>query len=90
MEPAPCCTARWNSPGRRVIYAAETYAGALLEVLVHASGSIPKNQACIRIDIPAGISIERVAPTCLAGKAPALLPAGGTAITGTMRVARPF
>jgi RES domain-containing protein len=30
--------ARWNSPGRRVIYAAETYAGALLETLVHASG----------------------------------------------------
>ncbi len=26
---------RWNSPGKRVIYAAETYAGALLEALVH-------------------------------------------------------
>jgi RES domain-containing protein len=59
--------ARWNSPGRRVIYAAETYAGALLEVLVHASGSIPKNQARIRIDIPAGIAIERVAPADLPG-----------------------
>jgi RES domain-containing protein len=30
--------ARWNSPERRVVYAAETYAGALLEILVHASG----------------------------------------------------
>ena len=36
--------ARWNSPERRVIYAAETYAGALLEMLVHASGSVPRSQ----------------------------------------------
>ncbi len=26
---------RWNSPGKRIIYAAQTYAGALLEALVH-------------------------------------------------------
>ncbi len=52
--------ARWNSPGRRVIYAAETYAGALLEILVHASGSVPKTQAYIEIDIPAGVSAEVV------------------------------
>lgn len=50
--------ARWNSPGRRVIYAAETYAGALLEVLVHASGFVPRSQAYIEIEIPAGLSIE--------------------------------
>src|SRR5450755_4301015 len=54
--------ARWNSPGRRVIYAAETYAGALLEILVHASGSVPKMQAYIEIDIPAGIDAEVVTP----------------------------
>ena len=54
--------ARWNSPGRRVIYAAETYAGALLEVLVHASGSVPKNQGYIEIDIPAALQIEHLAP----------------------------
>ena len=36
--------ARWNSPGKPVIYAAETYAGALLETLVHANlGSVPSN-----------------------------------------------
>jgi RES domain-containing protein len=52
--------ARWNSPGRRVIYAAETYAGALLEILVHASGSVPKTQAFIEIDIPAGLDAEVV------------------------------
>src|ERR1700689_4984852 len=50
--------ARWNSPGRRVIYAAETYAGALLEILVHASGSVPRSQGYVEIDIPAGVSIE--------------------------------
>jgi len=53
--------ARWNSPGRRIIYAAETYAGALLEVLVHASGNVPRTQAYIEIGIPAGVSIEEIA-----------------------------
>ena len=52
--------ARWTSPGRRVIYAAETYAGALLEILVHASGSVPKSQGYIEIEIPSGLSIEEI------------------------------
>jgi RES domain-containing protein len=54
--------ARWNSPGRRIIYAAETYAGALLEILVHASGNVPKGQGYIEIEIPAALSIEEIAP----------------------------
>ena len=54
--------ARWNSPGRRVIYAAETYAGALLEILVHASGIVPPSQGCIEIVIPADLAIEEIAP----------------------------
>jgi len=53
--------ARWNSPGRRVIYAAETHAGALLEILVHASGSVPRSQGYIEIEIPPGLPIEEVA-----------------------------
>jgi RES domain-containing protein len=53
--------ARWNSPGRRVIYAAETYAGALLEILVHASGSVPRSHGFVEIEIPAGVPIEDVA-----------------------------
>src|SRR3954451_22283541 len=53
--------ARWNSPGRRVIYAAETYAGALLEILVHASGTVPKSQGYVEIEIPAGLDIEEFA-----------------------------
>jgi RES domain-containing protein len=52
--------ARWNSPGRRVIYAAETYAGALLEILVHASGSVPQSQGYVEIEIPSGLSIEEI------------------------------
>ena len=45
--------APWVSVGQRVIYAAETYAGALLEVLVHANLSQPpQNHRVIRIDIP--------------------------------------
>ena len=28
--------ARWNSPGRPVIYAADSFAGSILEVLAHA------------------------------------------------------
>jgi RES domain-containing protein len=54
--------ARWNSPGRRVVYASETYAGALLEILVHASGRVPQSQGYIEIEIPAGLSIEEITP----------------------------
>ena len=54
--------ARWNSPGRRVIYAAETYAGALLEILVHASGSVSETQGYVEIEIPSGLSSEEVTP----------------------------
>ena len=50
---------RWNSPGSPVIYAAASYAGAMLERLVHAgTGRIPRNQKAILITIPARVSIE--------------------------------
>jgi len=52
---------RWNSPGKRVIYAAETYSGALLEILVHANlNRPPKNQKSIRITIPDELPVETV------------------------------
>jgi len=54
---------RWNSPGRRVIYASETYAGAVLEKLVHTNiGRIPKNQRYIEIVVPPNVAIEEVTP----------------------------
>lgn len=59
--------ARWNSPGRRVIYAAETYAGGLLEILVHASGTVPRRHAYIVIGIPAEVEIEEILPEELPG-----------------------
>ena len=50
---------RWNSPGQPVIYAAASYAGAMLERLVHAgTGRIPKNQRVIVISIAARVSRE--------------------------------
>jgi RES domain-containing protein len=52
---------RWNSPGRRIIYAAETYAVAMLEVLVNSNiGRVPKQHAWIEISIPEGVSVEEV------------------------------
>ena len=60
--------ARWNSLGNAVIYAAETYAGALLECLAHTGiGSVPRHQAWIAIDIPVGTTVERLDPSALRG-----------------------
>ncbi|MGA7413512.1 MAG: RES domain-containing protein [Bryobacteraceae bacterium] len=59
---------RWNSPGRSVIYAAETYAGALLEVLVHSNlGRVPKTHAVIEISIPDPIAVESLDGLSLPG-----------------------
>lgn len=59
---------RWNSPGRPVVYAAETYAGALLEVLVHANlGRVPKTHAAIEISIPDSIRVESLDAVSLPG-----------------------
>ena len=75
--------ARWNSPGRRIIYAAETYAGALLEILVHASGSVPGSQGYIEIEIPAGSAIEEITRTmCRTGIQHLSKPRENSAING--------
>ena len=50
---------RWNSVGQRVIYAAESYAGAMLELLVHANLSVPpKHHRVVRITIPDKVKCE--------------------------------
>jgi len=57
---------RWNFRGLRVIYAAETYAGALLEVLVHSNLSQPpKKHKVIRIIVPDKVVIETLSITTL-------------------------
>lgn len=52
---------RWNSPGRYMIYAAETYAGAMLEMLASANiGEVPRDQEYIKIAIPENLAIEEI------------------------------
>ncbi|MEX3630141.1 MAG: RES domain-containing protein [Burkholderia sp.] len=51
---------RFNSPGRPMIYAATTFAGAMLEVLVHARiGKVPRTHVWVEVDVPADVTIER-------------------------------
>ena len=50
---------RWHSPGRGLIYAADSFAGSLLEILAHAE--TPKTLTehhAIRIDVPDDV-VER-------------------------------
>ncbi len=51
---------RWNSPGRAVIYAAEHYATAILEPLVHAGRlALPGSHHARAIYIPDDVAIEQ-------------------------------
>ena len=53
--------ARWNIKRQRVIYAAESYASALLEILVHSNlARVPRGFAFIEIHIPDEIDIEEI------------------------------
>ncbi len=53
---------RWTSPGRAVIHAAESYALAVLENLVHFNASeLPPHLVVCRIEIPSRVSRELVA-----------------------------
>ncbi len=59
---------RWNSPGRGVVYAAETYAGALLEILVHANlNRLPRTHAVMVIEIPDDLPLEQLEASRLPG-----------------------
>lgn len=50
---------RWVSPGRYVVHAAETYALAVLENLVHwQTNSLPPGLVCVRATIPGDIAQE--------------------------------
>ena len=52
---------RWNPRGMEVVYASTTYAGAMLEKLVHTgTGRLPVYQFLITISLPAGLRIEEV------------------------------
>src|SRR5579864_1894758 len=52
---------RFNSPGRPVIDGALNFAGAMLEVLVHARiGKVPKHHVWVEVEVPEDVSIEHV------------------------------
>jgi RES domain-containing protein len=43
---------RWNSPGRPLVYAAETFAGSMLEVLIHMNRlKLPRNRVYVEISM---------------------------------------
>lgn len=58
---------RWNSPGRAVIYACTTYAGAMLEKLVHTGRTIPRHQVCVTFEYPVDLPITMLDPKTIAG-----------------------
>ncbi|MGA3399428.1 MAG: RES domain-containing protein [Acetobacteraceae bacterium] len=59
---------RWNQPGTSAIYAATSYAAAVLEILVHGNiGRVPRGFRYVTIDIPDDARIDRVAPDAVAG-----------------------
>jgi RES domain-containing protein len=60
--------ARWNLKGQRVIYGADSYASALLEILVHSNlGHVPRGFASSEIHIPAQVDIEEITAGDLPG-----------------------
>ena len=59
---------RWNSPAHRVIYAADSYAAVMLEMLVHTRiGRVPASHRWIEIAIPKSVSVEIVDGVALPG-----------------------
>ena len=52
---------RWISPGRQVVHAAETYALAVLENLVHwQANAVPAGLVCVQATVPADMQYEEV------------------------------
>ncbi|MBV9774660.1 MAG: RES domain-containing protein [Gemmatimonadetes bacterium] len=60
--------ARWNSPGRPVVYAADSFAGAILEILAHSlrPRTLPGPHHAVRIEIPDD-RVEVLDPAALPG-----------------------
>ncbi len=62
---------RWISPGRWVVHAAETYALAVLENLVHwQTSALPPDLMCLEVKIPDVLDQEQIDPV----DAPVLTP----------------
>lgn len=83
---------RFNSPGRAVIYAGSTFAGAMLDVLVHAQiGKVPRTYGWVGADVPPDMTIERLSAAQLPegwdSSAPHVARAVGDAWLGEQRSA---
>ena len=60
--------ARWNSPGRLLIYTSEHYATAILEKLVHAGRTLlPGAHHAAAIEIPDDLPLEEFDPSTVPG-----------------------
>lgn len=58
---------RWHDKDDAVIYAAEHLSLAMLEKLVHFSGTLPAGQHYVEVSLPAGTPYEVVTPASLPG-----------------------
>lgn len=59
---------RWSSPGRPVIHASDSFAGAILEILAHAlrPRTLPGPHHAVRIEIPDDL-VETLDPDAMPG-----------------------
>jgi RES domain-containing protein len=58
-------SSRWTSFGRRVVYFAESPAGAMLEVLVHLKQNdedLPRTFTLLEVELPEGLAIRELDP----------------------------
>ena len=60
--------ARWSSPGRPVIYASDSFAGAILEILAHAlrPRTLPGPHHSVELEIPDRL-VEELEPAAVPG-----------------------
>ena len=57
---------RWHGSGSRVVYLADTPAGALLESCVHTSaGDVPPKYTLLAVFVPDGVAVETANPGTL-------------------------
>jgi RES domain-containing protein len=58
-------SARWHSAGSRIVYLAESPAGAMIEVLVHLEleeDELPPHYTLLRVEVPAHMAIQKLVP----------------------------
>ena len=55
--------ARWHTAGRRIVYLAESPAGALVEALVHLEleeDDLPRSYTLLRVRVPESLTIKQI------------------------------